>query len=114
MTGKDELNNFKKMWTWLIGHPAHDRQYFMEHVAKLDKMWPNSCPLANSNKEGDCTGCKMLWKSERGTLCTDSDAPLYKWQTTDRQLPDDRSYYASQIAVLAMRLAHDLEQRVTH
>jgi len=71
MIGRDELNNFKKMWTWLSGYPAHDREYYMKNVAKLDKMWLNSCPLSNKSEDKNCDGCKMLWKSNKGTLCTD-------------------------------------------
>jgi hypothetical protein len=106
MIGKDNLINFKKMWTWLSGYPAHDQIYYMEHVAALDKMWLNSCPLAN--KEGDdCTGCQAIWDHENGTLCTDPDSPLFKWQNTSREIPDFRSYYASQVAVLGMKAMRD-------
>jgi hypothetical protein len=103
MTGKNEILNFQKMWTWLYGYPAHDRDYYMKHVAKLDEHWVNSCPLCNSSEVKDCDGCEMLWKSERGSLCTDSGSPLYKWQNTGTEYPDDRCYYASQTAVLAMK-----------
>ena len=104
MTGRDELNNFKKMWTWLCAYPAHDPQYYMKYVVKLSEAWVNSCPLSNKSKEKDCDGCKILWNSEQGTLCTDPSAPIYKWKNTERHYPDDRSFYASQTAVLAMRL----------
>jgi hypothetical protein len=103
MTGKDELLNFKKMWTWLCGYPAHDREYYMKYVAKLEKPWINSCPLSNMSEEKACDGCKNLWNSERGTLCTDPLAPLQKWKVTERYYPHYRSYYASQVAVLAMK-----------
>ena len=103
MTGKIVIFNFLKMWTWLYGDPAHDRDYYMKHVAKLDEHWVNSCPLCNSSEVKDCDGCEMLWKSERGSLCTDSGSPLYKWQNTGTEYPDDRCYYASQTAVLAMK-----------
>lgn len=109
MIGKNELKNFKKMWTWLTGHPAHDQQYYMEHVAKLESAWANSCPLSNSDSVKDCSGCSMLWDSKNGTLCTDPAAPLYKWQNTEKNMPDDRSFYASQTAVLAMHLINDSE-----
>ena len=104
MTGKDELLNFKKMWTWLCGYPAHDREYYMEHVAKLNKHWINSCPLSNESEESDCDGCKILWSDGNGTLCSDPQAPLYKWKNTERHFPDDRSFYASKVAVLAMNV----------
>lgn len=103
MTEKNEVINFKKMWTWLYGYPAHDREYYMKHVARIDERWMNSCPLANTNEVKECDGCKILWKSEKGSLCTDSGSPLYKWQNTDTDHPDDRCYYASQTAVLAMK-----------
>lgn len=111
MIGKDELTNFKKMWTWLIGYPAHDRDYYMTHVAKLDEQWSNRCPLSNSSNVKDCSGCKMLWGSQNGTLCSDPSSPLVKWQTAKKELPDDRSYFASQLAVLAMHCIHELEDR---
>ena len=103
MIGKDELTNFKKMWTWLCGYPAHDREYYMEHVVNLGKGWVNSCPLSNKTEEKECDGCKELWVSDKGTLCTDPRAPLYKWKNTARHYPDYRSFYASQTAVLAMK-----------
>lgn len=100
MIGKDNLFNFRKMWTWLSGHPAHDREYYIEHVAKIDPLWRNCCPLANRESE-DCDGCIAIWHSENGSLCTDPDAPIYKWQATSRRHPDYRTYYASKVAVLA-------------
>ena len=103
MTGKNEIISFKNMWAWLYGYPAHDREYYMKHVARLEELWMNSCPLANRSEVKECDGCKMLWKSEKGSLCTDSGSPLYKWQNTDADHPDDRCYYASQTAVLAMK-----------
>ena len=106
MIGKDNLINFKKMWTWLYGYPAHDQKYYMENVATLDELWLNSCPLSN-NKGDDCDGCRAIWQSENGSLCSDPDSPLYKWQATSRQHPDYRCYYASQVAVLAMNAIRD-------
>jgi hypothetical protein len=103
MTGKDELLNFKKMWTWLCGYPAHDREYYMKHVIKLERPWVNSCPLSNDSEEKACDGCKILWNSEMGTLCTDPSSPVNKWKVSERHYPDDRSFYASQVAVLAQR-----------
>lgn len=103
MIGKDELRNFKKMWTWLMAYPAHDREYYMKHVAKLDVPWHNNCPLSEDTSVGACRGCKLLWDSNQGSLCTDPDAPMARWIKTERELPDTRSLYASQIAVLAMK-----------
>jgi hypothetical protein len=111
MKGKEELVNFKKMWTWLVAYPAHDREYYMKHVAKLDEVWGNSCPLSNNMYAENCNGCQMLWDSQDGTLCTDPSAPVYKWNNTERDLPDKRSFYASQIAVLAMKVNRQLERQ---
>jgi hypothetical protein len=101
MIGKNELVEFKKMWTWLSGYPAHDREYYMKNVVKLEKFWMRGCPLATSDDD-DCDGCRSLWKSNTGSLCSDSNSPLYKWRKTSPQRPDDRSYYASHIAAIAM------------
>jgi hypothetical protein len=103
MIGRDELTKFKKMWTWLCGYPAHDREYYMKYVVKLDHWWINSCPISNESAEKDCDGCKELWPPGKGTLCTDPCAPLHKWKNTPRHSPDYRSFYASQVAVLAMK-----------
>jgi hypothetical protein len=112
MKGKEELIKFKKMWTWLTAYPAHDREYYMKHVAKLDEVWVNSCPLSNSMYAKNCTGCQLLWDSNEGTLCNDPSAPVYKWNNTERHQPDKRSFYASQVAVLAMMINRQLESRV--
>jgi len=108
MIGNSKLKKFKKMWTWLCGYPAHDRSYYMEYVAVPNENWMNNCPLCNSKTVSNCDGCKLLWDSSRGTLCTDLDSPLYKWRATDMQHPDDRSYYASQVAVLALKALRSL------
>jgi len=109
MIETDELISFKKMWTWLSGYPAHDREYYMKHVAKLGKPWINSCPLATA-EGNECNGCRLLWYSKQGTLCTDVESPLYKWMNTSRQTPDDRSFYASHVAVLAMNTMRELAE----
>ncbi len=107
MIGKDKLLNFRNMWTWLMGHPAHDRDYYNEHVAGIDSPWLNNCPLANKASE-DCDGCIAIWHSGNGSLCTDPYSPVFKWQATSRHHPDFRSYYASRVAVLA---THAIRQR---
>lgn len=112
MTGRDELLSFKKMWTWLCGYPAHDREYYMKHVVKLERPWVNSCPLSNDSEEKACDGCKTLWKSERGTLCTDPRSPVNKWKVAARHYPDDRSFYASQVAVLALKILRGKPEKV--
>ena len=72
-------------------------------MAKLGKAWVNGCPLSNMSEEKNCAECKELWPSDIGALCTDPNAPLDKWKTTARSCPHDRSFYASQTAVLAIR-----------
>ena len=69
MIKKDNLVNFKKMWTWLSGYPAHDQEYYMENVATLDGRWANGCPLADC--EGDsCNGCEPIWQSDTKSKTT--------------------------------------------
>lgn len=112
MAGKNEIANFEKMWAWLYGYPAHDREYYMKHVARLDEYWVNGCPLSNKSEMKECDGCKMLWKSERGSLCTDPNSPLFKWQNTGTDYPDERCYYASQVAVLAIKFLQGFPGKV--
>jgi hypothetical protein len=109
MIGNDDHGKFEEMWTWLIAFPALDRNYFIKHVAKKDKGWLNNCPLSNSEKLEECTGCQSLWDSPQGNLCTDSSSPLYKWKKTDKDQPDKRSSYASKIAVLARKANYQFE-----
>ncbi len=109
MIQKDKLSNFDKMWTWLYEHPAHDQEYYMEYVAKLDESWENSCPLSNDSTLDNCDGCNMLWKSNKGSLCMDPESPLIKWKNTERQEADKRSYYADQVAVLTEKFIHTTE-----
>lgn len=105
MARKEALNDFKKMWTWLCANPAYGPEYYIKNIIKGNKLWINYCPLCNQTKAKDCDGCKILWNSESGTLCTDPLAPIYKWKTTaiDEYESSNRSFYASQAAVLAMR-----------
>ena len=112
MTGQNDILNFKNMWAWLCGFPAHDREYYMKHVARLQANWVNNCPLSNKSTETECDGCKMLWDSDRGTLCTDSTSPLYKWKNTGKDRPDDRAYYASHVAALAVRFLKNHPEEV--
>ena len=102
MIGKENLMQFKKMWTWLSAYPAHDQHYYMEHVVELETKWPNSCPLANGTLS-ECDGCSELYQSVNGSLCLDPDSPLYKYLVTSTEYPDFRSYYASKVAVMAMK-----------
>lgn len=104
MIDKQTVGNFKKMWTWLCCHPAHDREYYMKHVAKLDRDWVNCCPLSDSSPNRECSAnCKALWVSKQGTLCSDPRSPLLQWANADINYPHDRSFYASQLAVLALK-----------
>jgi hypothetical protein len=68
-------------------------------------------PAFSYNIGENCNGCQVLWDSQDGTLCTDPSAPVYKWNNTERDLPDKRSFYASQIAVLAMKVNRHLERQ---
>jgi hypothetical protein len=114
MLKRCQLINFEKMWTWLSGYPAHDRKYYLEHVVPSGKKWQNNCPLSNSELVSNCDGCRPLWPSGSGSLCTDPNAPLYKWRATDVQQPDYRSFYARQVAVLAMKAMRDPATKTTH
>ncbi len=102
MKEKLELNKFIKMWTWLMAHPAHDREYYIKHLENLNEEWANNCPLSNNMHAEKCNGCQFLWDNHEGTLCTDRNSPVYKWMNTELSQPDKRSSYASQVAVLAM------------
>jgi hypothetical protein len=112
MKNKEELQSFKKMWTWLSGYPAHNREYYMTHVAELKEHWRNSCPLSNSDIVPECDGCSVLWASEAGSLCSDPGSPMSKWKTTEIENPDFRSYYASQVAILAIKATRSLDTKV--
>ncbi len=112
MKEKDNYLHFQKMWTWLIAHPAHDREYYTKYVTDQADGWHNNCPLSNSKYAENCTGCKLLWDSPKGGLCTDPNAPLRKWEDAGKFQPDDRSFYASEVAVLAMHVRRHLERKI--
>lgn len=107
MAGKKELISFKKMWVWLSVYPEYDREYYMQNILKLDKMWNNSCPLSNVTQGIGCNGCQIIWKSDKGTLCTDPATPLYQWLNTEKEQPENRPIYASSLAVLAIKFLQD-------
>ena len=107
MARKEALIRFKQLWFWLCAYPEYDREYYMKNVLKLDEMWNNNCPLSNITRETDCDGCQMIWKSDKGTLCTDPIAPLYQWLNTEKEQPENRAIYASSVAVLAMEFLKD-------
>lgn len=94
-----------KMWTWLYKHPAHDREYYVTHVAKLSKPWKNLCPLCDLELTGDkCSKCLMAEADQKATFCSDPESPLNKWKTTDTNNPDNRTYFAGEVVAVAQRL----------
>lgn len=102
MATNKELKEFQKMWTWLSSHPAHNQEYYMKHVAKLDTPWKDSCPLCHT-AEGPCRNCEMLWESKHGGLCSDKSSPLNKWRQTSVDDPDNRTWYANRVALLGQK-----------
>ena len=102
MVTTEALNEFRKMWIWLYRHPAHDKKYYIKHVAKVEGAWRNDCPLC-SLSEGECKECLALWKSGNGTLCTDPESPLSKWQNTHLGDPNFRTWYAGQMVDIAQK-----------
>lgn len=104
MTTIKELKDFQDMWTWLSSHPAHNQDYYMKYVAKLDAPWRGSCPLCHT-AEGPCNNCDLLWKTKSGGLCTDKGSPLNKWRETSVDDPDNRSWYAGRVALLGRQAA---------
>lgn len=94
-----------KMWTWLYKHPAHDREYYMTHVAKLSKPWKNLCPLCEMELTGDkCSKCLMSEEVQKGTFCSDPESPLNKWKGTATDNPDNRTFYAGEVIAVAKKL----------
>lgn len=96
MLEKDALNEFKKMWTWLYQHPAHDKKYYVKHVAKPEDDWKNDCPLCHTS-EGECSECLDLWDNGHGSLCQDPDSPYSQWRKTHLNDPNYRTWYAGKI-----------------
>ncbi|WP_419174712.1 hypothetical protein [Desulfosediminicola sp.] len=109
MTILQELNDFQKMWTWLSSHPAHDQNYYIQHVIRLDTPWKNSCPLCHTDS-GKCRECDPLWQSDSGGLCDDQDSPLSRWQQTSIHDPDNRTWFANRVSLLAMRAIRSRRQ----
>jgi len=102
MATMSELKEFQKMWTWLSSHPAHDQEYYMRHVARLDIPWKHGCPLCHTSEE-PCRNCETLWQSMSGGLCSDQDSPLNRWRRTSTDDPDNRSWYANRVALLGQK-----------
>lgn len=97
MAKTDALEEFKKMWTWLYRHPAHDKRYYVKHVVKADPAWKNDCPLCEISEGDQCTECQILWDEGKGSLCTDPDSPLSKWKQTHLNDPNFRTWYAGKL-----------------
>jgi len=102
MKKTDALQEFTKMWTWLYRHPAHDKQYYVKHVAKPDTAWRNDCPLCDLT-EDECSECLTLWDNGKGSLCSDPESPLSKWRNTQLEDPHFRVWYAGKIADIASK-----------
>lgn len=100
MERNDALKEFKKMWTWLYKHPAHDNKYYVRHVIKPETAWKNDCPLC-ALSDGECKECGKLWDEGRGSLCSDPESPLSKWRKTHRNDPNYRTWYAGKIVDIA-------------
>jgi hypothetical protein len=106
----DRSKEMVKMWTWLYKHPAHDREYYVTHVAKLSKPWKNLCPLCDLELTGDkCTNCLMSGEGQKVTFCSDPESPLSKWKITDTSNPDNRTYYAGEVIAIAQKLMGKLK-----
>lgn len=103
MIARNELKEFQKMWTWLSSHPAHNQDYYMKHVAKLETPWKHSCPLCHTAEESPCKNCEQLWQAKEGGLCADQNSPLNKWRQTSVDDPDNRTWYANRIALLGQQ-----------
>jgi hypothetical protein len=95
----DALNEAEKMWIWLYKHPAHDENYYVKHVARLQKPWKNNCPVCDL-AEGTCENCLMAWDNQNATFCTDPESPFRKWQETTLDNPDSRTMFAGDIIAL--------------
>lgn len=110
MATLQELQDFQKMWTWLSSHPAHNQEYYMNHVAKLATPWKCACPLRHT-ESGKCDECTPLWQSDVGGLCDDVESPLNRWLQTPVDDPDNRTWFANRVALLAQ---HAIRYRHHH
>lgn len=108
MLDSERLQEFVAMWRWLAAHPADDRDYYLQHVVPAGRSWKNGCPLATEEGEA-CSGCRILWHGKNGSLCTDREAPVRRWQETDSRQADLRTYYASQAGTLGLHAIRDLK-----
>ena len=104
----EALDDMTKMWMWLYKHPAHDKKYYVSHVANLDRPWKNDCPICDL-ADLKCSNCLMQLEELKGTFCTDPESPFRKWKETTRDNPDTRMQYAGDI----IALAHITKKRLT-
>lgn len=100
MLNTQALVEFKNMWTWLYGHPAHDAGYYVKHVAKAEPLWEKNCPICEFS-EGACRDCLAIYDNGNGNLCDDPDSPMNKWRSAHLGDPDFRTWYAGKIVGLA-------------
>ena len=102
------LKEVTAMWTWLYRHPAHDREYYEAHVAKLNQSWKNDCPICDL-ETGSCPECPMKYAEQNGTFCSDPESPLQKWKATTLDNPDFRTLYSGEIIAIAQDATKRLE-----
>ena len=103
----EALDDLTKMWMWLYKHPAHDKKYYVSHVANLDRPWKNDCPLCDLADQ-KCSDCLMKWEEQKGTFCTDPESPFLKWEETTTDNPDYRTLFAGEIIALAQGIKEKL------
>lgn len=96
MIAHEAIVEFRKMWTWLYKHPAHDQKYYLKHVMKTDHEWQKDCPLCE-HFEGNCSGCLEIYDKGNGTLCDDPKSPVNQWRKTQLADPDYRMWYAGKV-----------------
>ena len=99
----EALSHLAQMWTWLYKYPAHDKKYYISHVANLEQPWKNDCPICDL-VDGNCAQCILQWEGQKGTFCTDPESPFRKWKETSLDNPDYRAFYAGEIIALAQGL----------
>jgi len=99
MDKETAMQEFKKMWLWLYQHPAHDKKYYVDYVAKPDPRWLNDCPLCIGPID-ECTECLVLWNNRGKGLCTDLASPYSEWKATSVEDSHRRTWYAGEIVKL--------------
>lgn len=106
MITNETLTEFKKMWTWLYSHPAHNQKYYIKHVIKVEPAWEKDCPICHQSG-GKCDECNALWDKGNGTLCEDLESPLNRWRNTHLSDPNYRMWYAGKVIDLAEKAARE-------